>query len=251
MNKIILGVLSLVLIIILWIWIYFFITKNSNNLIIQEEITSVVDHDAETKEMMLNEEIKLKLDFLNKALRPNYLKISDFKKTKNLWDFIDDDPNVEFYKISIDYEINDDTLADFDVLINKWSVTHEDFKSKWELYKQNIERIMRNTYYTAYWFDRLVLTWIIWYIEYTWNNVYYMYEIWDYLKNRFWDKNLNVDTLVKIELLKDYFNYSEIFFEKDPQEFLDILNNVEKELNNEKFTKFSKILKILFFKDLL
>jgi hypothetical protein len=251
MNKIILWLLWLIITILLWLGGYHLFSNNNSWIVITETTEVVIDLDLEAKEIMLNDEIKLKLEFLNKALRPNYLKISWFDKTKSLAWFTDEDPNVEFYKISIEFEINDDTLADFDVLINKWSVSHADFKSKWELYKQNIERIMRNTYYVAYWYDRLIQSWIVWYIEYTWNNIYHMYEMWDYIKSRFWDSTINVDTLVKLSILEEYFNYWDIFFNKDPADFLKILNEVTRELNDPQFNQLSRILQVIYFKDLM
>lgn len=251
MKKKILLIISLIVILITaWVWIYLLMMDRTSTISTTDEIDPVVDVEKQAKEEMLNDEIQIKLEYFTKSLKPNYLKISNFEKTESLWNYTDDNSDIEFYRISIDYDITENTMADYDVLINKWSETQQEFKNKKDLYKENLERKMRNNYYVAYGYDKLVKSWIVWYIEYTDDNTYYMYEMWDYIENTFWDETIDVDTLSKLEILIDYFNYKPIFFETDDTDVLNLLTEVKAELNSEKFDTLYDILRYIYFRDL-
>lgn len=247
MKKIILLISLLVWIwVLVWGWLYITNKNKATSVTKTDVVKPVVNVNEEAEKLLLSNEIKTKLEFLNKALKPNYLKISDYKEYDNIWWYKD---WVTFYKISIDYDITENSMADYDVYINKWSISEADFKNKSKLYKENLERTMKNIYYKANWYDKLVKIWIIWYIEKTWDNSYIMYELWDYIKNKFSKNTVDVNTLWKIEILKDYFNYQPIFFDKEEKQIINILKDVEKELKDAKFSELYPILNKLFFSE--
>jgi len=247
MKKIIIWVL-IILILAVWGGWYFLLNKNKDTNVQQwTNVTPVANIDEESKKVLLDAEIQTKIRFLNTALKPNYLKITDYKEADSLLTYKDD---VTFYRIKIDYDITEDTKADYDVYINKWSISEADYKSKWTIYKENLERIMKDVYYKSYWYDRLVSSGMIWYIEQDWNNSYVMYELWDYIKNTFAKETTDVKFLWTIEVLKDYFNYQPIFFDKEPSEMLSILTKFEKEFKNKKFSELTPVLIKIYFSDI-
>ena len=221
---------------------------NPNTNIIKSNVkTSIKNIDKEAEKIFLDKEIQLKIDFLNKSLLPNYLKITDYKDSNNILWY--KDPNVTWYVFKIEYDINPKSLADYDVNVRKGSLTVSDYNSKSKLYKQNIERKLKTIYYPAHWYDKLVKVWLLGYITKE-NDVYTMYEMWDYLKNTFAKKSMNIKLLSKIDVLKDYFNYMPIFFDKKPKEIKKILNDVDKEINDPKFSQFAKVLNKIYFKNI-
>jgi len=250
MKKII--IIIIIFVIILWGagW-YLYMNKdkinNPNKNITKSDIkTSIKNIDEEADKIFLDKEIQLKINFLNKALLPNYLKIVDFKDSNNILWY--KDPNVTWYVFKINYDINPKSLADYDVNVRKGSLTVSDYNSKSKLYKKNIKRKLKTIYYPAHGYDRFVKIGLLGYMTKE-NGVYTMYEMWDYLKNTFAKKSMNIKLLSQIDVLKDYFNYMPIFFNKKPKEIENILNEVEKEMKDPKFSQFAKVLKQIYFKD--
>lgn len=210
-----------------------------------KNVETVVNAWKEAEKILLEKEVQTTINFLNKSLKPNYLKITDYKEFDNIWTYKDE--WVKFFKVYIDYDIKNETLADFDITINKWSISVSDYNKKNQIYKDNLKRVMLNTYYKAYGYDKLQKTGIIWYISNEWNNNYKLNLLWDYVENKFKDKTNNISTLWKIQILKDYFNNQEIFFDKKDDEILWILDDVKKELSDKDFDTLYPNLKKLFF----
>jgi len=237
------------IVLIAWLWIagYFYTSKNNQEVTTWSEIQPIINMDEAAEKVLLDTEIQTKIKFLNKALKPNYLKISDYKEFNKLGTYED---SVKFFKIFIDYDITESSLADYDVSINKWSISIADYNSKSKLYKENLERKMRNIYYKAYGYDKLVKVGIIWYIKQDDANSFTLYELWDYIKQRFWQSTTDITILWKIEILKDYFNYQPIFFDKDTRQIKELLKSVNKDINDKKFNELYPILDKLYFEDI-
>lgn len=253
MKKIIKYILWIIisLWIIWWLWYYIY-----NNIIIipweikegtEVQAISTESIDVESQAVLLEQEIQKKVQFLNKTLLTNYLKIIDYKQQPNLWTY--NDNWVEFFQFKIDYDFNDNALADFDVRIDKWSLNEEDFKKKSDLYKEQVKTRMQN-FFTIYWYDRLKEIGIVWYIKKMDSNNYWLFHLWEYMYDTYSNDKLNPELLGKLQILQDYFNYEPIFFNKEPMDIYKILEDVEKDLNNEQFSELAKILKALFFYDI-
>lgn len=244
-----------IIIALIWVIVYYF--NNSNILSTTDKVSvgtekKVVSTEWEktikeqSNEILLNEEIKTKISYLNRVLKPNYLKITDFKQKDSIWNYAP--KGGKFYQFTIDYDISPESMADFDVLIEKGSTSVEDFNSKSDLYKKQTEERMKN-FYQVYWYDRLKHIWIIGYVKNIVDNEYGLYQMGDYIYERYYDSWLWANTLSSLSVLKDYFNYEPIFFNKEPKDILKIVKSFQKELKSEDFDKLVPLLERIYFYD--
>lgn len=253
--KILIVIFLLLAIVWSWVW-YFLLNKDkfSNKWPIEGTETKTInwkvewDVSEQTKWIFLDEEIKKKISMLNKVLKTNYLKITDFQRKENLWKYTS--TGVEFYRFAVDYDFSEPAMADYDVMIEKGSLTEEEYVKKPDLYKKQIQERMLK-FFDVYQYDRLKTIWIIWYIknEDGWNT-YWLYQLWEYVKDKFYDKSLKPDLLAKMDVIIDYLNYQPIFFNKEPKEIHKIFKEVVKWLDkNEDFKKLAPIIEKVYFYD--
>jgi len=229
---------------------YIYLWKSTDKLVVDKwtidtNFANTIDEKAE--KAMLDVEKQKLVETLNRSLLPNYLKITNWKDYPKFWTYMDN--NTTFFSLELEPNISDTTLADYDIRILKWSETEEDFNSKSQLYKDKTKNLLTNML-KKWQYSKLIENWVIGTITRSWKNKYQIDFLGDYIYNKYGiNKNLSATIAWKIALLRDYFNFWSIYLSKKPDDFLKILNDIDTELKDKKFTELSWILKKVYFKN--
>ena len=250
MNKNLILISGLVLAIILWLAAYFMFFYNwvsapkTDTSKIDANFDKTVEEKAE--QQLLDIEKQKLVSELNKAVKPNYIKITNWKDYPKLWSYTD--VNVTFFALSFAPDINETTLADYDVRILKGSPTEEEYASKDQLYKEKTKNLLTNMLKQGQ-YGKLLDKWVVWTITKKWKNEYQIDFLGDYIYNKWWtNKTISSTTAGKIAILRDYFNFWSIYLSKQSDDIKKILDEVVKEVNDKSLTELSETISKIYFK---
>lgn len=215
-----------------------------NKNVVDTDFGKTVDEKAE-KALLEMEKQKL-VTVLNRSIQPNYMKITNWKDYDKLGTYTD--TNTTFFALEFAPNTSDAALADYDIRILKWSEDEESFATKSQLYKDKTKNLLLNMLKEGE-KGKLIKNGVVWTIRKNGKNNYKIDFLWDYIYDKYGSsKNISATTAGKVALLRDYFNFWNIYLTKNPDDFEKILNEVDKELNDKKFTELTSVIKKIYFK---
>jgi len=249
MKNNIIILIWLVILLVWWVLWYFLSTITDKKPVVDKNKveTNFSDTTDEKAEKALLDLEKQKLvEELNKSIRPNYLKITDWKEYSKLGDYTD--TNTTFFSLEFQPDITDQSLADYDIRILKGSIDENDYINKSSLYKEKTKWILLNML-KKWQYSKILEKWVVWTIRRISKNQYKIDFLWDYIIDKYWtSKNISSTTAWKIALLWEYLNFWSIYLTKEQKDFSKLLDDIEKELNDKNFSTLAKNIRLIYFK---